>query len=179
MRKMQQTLRGFSFFEIILYLGLFSVMATALLQFSWNVLDLGIKDRVSRQVFSDARFVTERIGYFIRNASGIDTGASIFDDANGRLVLNVLGSSDTVTIDIQNGAVVLTETGRPAVVLNGADSKVGSLTFLNYGTRADRSEYADFTLVLESAGNDIAGSPYQATTTLRSGSFIRNSGTGL
>jgi hypothetical protein len=136
----------------------------------------GYQGRVSRHVFSDARFVTERIDYFIRNAGSINTGASVWNDANGKLVLNKLGSSDIVTIDIQNGAVVLTETGRPAVVLNGADSKVESLTFLNYGTRADRSEYVDFTLVLESAGNDTADSPYQATTTIRSGAFIRNSG---
>lgn len=179
MRKMRKTLRGFSFFEVILYLGLFSVMATALLQFSWNVLDLGTKDRTGRQVFSDARFVTQRIGYFIRNASGIDTGASIFDDADGKLVLRVLGSSDTVTIELQNGDVILTETGQPGVALNGDDTQAESLTFLDYGTEADGSEYVDLTLVLESAGNDTADSPYQAATTLRSGAFIRNSGTGL
>lgn len=172
----QKTLRGFSFFEVILYLGLFSVMATALLQFSWDVFDVGIKDRTGRRVFSDARFVTERINYFIRNAGGIDTVTSVWNDPNGKLVLNKLGSSDTVTIDIQNGDVVLTETGQPAVVLNGNDTIVESLTFLDYGTRADRSEYVDFTLSLESAKNDAARSPYQATTTIESGAFIRNSG---
>ena len=177
---MRKTLRGFSFVEVILYLGLFSVMATALFAFSWNVLDLGVKDRASRQVFSGARFITERINYFIRNASGIDADASVFNNADGKLVLKVLGSSDTVTITLQNGNVVLIETGQPATVLNGSDTKAGSLTFLNYGSPADGSEYIDFALTLESVKNDTeARSPYQATTTLQSGAFIRNDGTSL
>lgn len=179
MIKTRKTLRGFSFFEVILYLGLFSLMATALFQFSWNVFDLGIKDRASRRVFFDARFIAERVNYFIRNSASVDADASVFENAHSRLVLNALDSSDTVTMEIQNGNVVLTETGEPAVVLNSADTQVVNLTFLKYGAEADGSEYIDFTLTLESAGNDSARSPYQATTTLQSGAYIRNSETGL
>lgn len=179
MTKTRKTLRGFSFFEVILYLGLFSLMATALFQFSWNVFDLEAKDRTSRRVFSDARFIAERVNYFIRNSGGVDANASVFENANGKLVLNVLDSSDTITVEVQNGNVVLTETGEPAVVLNNADTRVENLTFLKYGEAGDGSEYVDFTLTLESVGNDTARSPYQATTTLQSGAYIRNSTAGL
>lgn len=177
---MKKKLRGFSFFEVILYLALFSAMAMALLQFSWNVLDLGTKDQTARRVFSDARFVTERVKALARSAESIDTNASFFDVSNGKLVVKKIGSSDTMTIDIQNGNVVLTETGNPGVVLNSSDSKVGSLSFSEYGSRGEASEYISFTLVLKSAKNDSeVSSLYKTSTTIEGGVFIRNSGVGL
>lgn len=177
---MKNTRPGFSFFETILYLALFSLLAVGLFHFSFDVLDLGTKDRTSRHVFSDARFVAERMKYFIRNASGIDEDASILDDANGKIVFEQVGSSDTVTISIEGGRVMLTETNQPRVPLYSAESKVKSLTFQKYGSEADGSEYVGFVLVLESAGNDTtAPSAYEATTTLRGGAYIRNSGIGL
>lgn len=174
--EMKKTLRGFSFFEVILYVGLFALMATALFQFSWNVFDIGTKERTGRRLFSDARFVTERINFFIRNASGIDATTSVWNDPNGKLVLNQLGSSDTVTIEVGNGEIILTESGQGPVTLHGSDTQVVGLTFLSYGSRDDGSEYVGFTLSLESVKNNSADSPYQATTIIQSGAFIRNSG---
>ncbi|MEI8097144.1 MAG: type II secretion system protein [Candidatus Moraniibacteriota bacterium] len=177
---MKKKLRGFSLFEVILYLGLFSMMATALLQFSWNVLDLGTKDRTARQVFSDARFITERLNSFVRSAESIDTGASTWNDPNGKLVLDALGSSDTRTITIQNGNIILAETGNPDVILNSLDSKVESLTFSKYGSRDETSEYVEFVFIMKSAKNDESpSSQYKTMTTINGGAFIRNSGVGL
>lgn len=173
---MTKTLRGFTFFEVIIYLGLFSLMATALFQFALNIFDLEVKDRTSRRVFSDARFISERINYFIRNAGGIDENASVFEDANGKLTLNVIGSGDTTTIEIQNGKVVLKESGEEDVNLNSADTQITNLMFTKYGAEADGSEYIDFTLTLESVGNNTTRSPYQSETEIQSGTYIRNSG---
>lgn len=172
---LQKTLRGFGFFETILYLALFSLMATALLNFSWDVLDLGTKERSSRSVFSDARFASERINYFIRHSAGIDTGNSVFGSNSGKLVLNTLGDSgDTVTIDIQSGNLVLSETGRTDVVLNSPLTQVEGLEFHRYGTVEDGSEYVDFTLTLQSVNYEESVSSQQARTSVQGGAFIRN-----
>lgn len=174
---MRKTLKAFSFFEVILYLGLFSLLATALLTFSWDVLDLSDKNETGQYVFSDARFVSERLGTLVRKASGIDTEASVLDDSNGKLVLNQIGSSDTVTVELVSGRVMLTESGSEAVALHSLSTQVASLTFQKYGTSEDGSEYVGYTLVFEAAKNDEnAPSRYQAATTLESGAFIRNSG---
>lgn len=169
-------LRGFTFFEVILYLGIFSLMATALLNFSWDMIDLGTKDRTYRGVVSDGRFVSERLENIMRSSAGIDADASVFDDANGRLVLLRLETSDTVTIDLQDGRVTLTETGRSPVALHSAETRAASLVFQKYGLADDGSEYAGFMLTLESAGYGTTRAPYDATTTIRSGAFIRNNG---
>jgi hypothetical protein len=118
--------------------------------------------------------------YLIRNASGIDTGASVWNDGDGKIVLEEVGSSDTMTISISNGRVMLTETGQSGVALHSAESKVRSLTFQKYGSQSDGSEYVGFELVLESASSDTAlPAEYGATTTLQGGASLRNSGIGL
>ena len=173
---MKKNLKGFTLFEVILYLAIFFLMAVALLNFSWDMLDLGTKDRTLRTTVSDARFISERLTSLIRTSSGVDDGASVLDDDNGRLVLKKLGSSDTVTIDIQNGLVTVTETGQPAVALHSADTEVPILRFQKYGSAADGSEYAGFSLALQSVGTGTARAPYEAMTTLRGGAFLRNNG---
>lgn len=171
------TLKGFTLFEVLIYLGIFCLMAGALLSFSWNVLDLGNKDRIGRHVFSDARFVTERLKSLIRQSSGADTDASVWNDANGRLVLQRIGSSDTVTIEIEDGIVTLTESGQPSVRLHSGDTRVTELRFMRYGAQAEASEYIDFTLGCESVQKNIhTRSVYDAVSTIRSGVAIRNSG---
>lgn len=175
---MKKVYKGFSLLETILYLGIFSVMATALLQLSWDILDLGAKDRVSRRVFSDARFMTERINFFIRNAEGIDTGSSSLGD--GKLVLTQPGTSDTVTLEVQNEQLVLTETGNASVVMTGSDARIQSLVFLESGSDTDGSHYVGYTIIVGSKryDQDVRAS-YKMTTTLQSGALIRNAQTGL
>lgn len=177
---MKKTVRGFSLIEVIIYLGLFSVIATALFQFSFNILGLGTKDQTSRQVLVDARILSERISFFIRNAEGIDEGSSSFDSVNGKLVLKKIGSSDTMSIDVQNGKIFLTETGNPSTALHSSFSKIESLSFSKYGFAVDHSEYISFVITLSSVRNgSLSPSQYQETLTVKEGAFIRNSGVGL
>ncbi len=177
---MKKTLPGFSFFEVIIYLGLFSVMATALLSFSLNVFDFGAKDKTSRQVLSDARFLTERITFLIRNAESIDDNASAFDTDSGKLVLRMMGSSNMQNIDIANGVLTVQETGYEPVNLHSQYSKVQSLVFSKYGSSGEHAEYISFTATLASAGNTESTVPsYQRTIVVKGGTFIRNSQKGL
>ncbi len=171
---MRRTLRGSSLFEVILYVGLFAVMATAFLQFSLNVLDLGIKDKVARHIASDARFTTERIDALLRAATGIDTGASVFDDDQGEVVLHTVGSSDTVTLRLRDGSIILEETGEPDVALTSPEAEVVSLRFLDYGDRSDGSEYVGYVLTLRAAGGQAVRSQYQASMTIEGGATLRN-----
>lgn len=174
---MRTSLKGFSYFEVILYLGLFSLLATTVLTFSWNVLDLADKQHTDESLFSDARFLSEKLNTLIRSSSGIDTDASLLNDEQGKLVLSQLNSSDTVTIEIINNQVVLTPSGSETVTLHTSASKIKSLLFQKYGTLEDKSEYIGYTLVLDTVQTDT-NSPfrYQTSTTLESGAYIRNSG---
>jgi type II secretory pathway pseudopilin PulG len=173
---MKMILRGFTLFETILYLAIFSILSMALLAFSWNMSDLETKEQVSRQVFSDTRFVTERLTYLIRSASSVDTGASVFDDADGQLVLEYPGTSDTTTIDIRSGRVTLIETGSDPVTLHASSDVVSELRFEHDGSSSDGSEYVGFIITLQSEqlASGQSRAPYEASTTMHSGAFLRN-----
>jgi hypothetical protein len=167
-------MKGFTLFETLLYLGIFAILSFGLLAFTWNISDLGIKENVSRQASSDARFVVMRLETLIRESASVDEGSSVFDDANGRLVLGQPGSSDTVTISLSGGRVTLMGTGMDPVVLHASATAVSELRFEHAGSAADGSEYVGFTLVMRSAQYGETRAPYNAATTLRSGAFLRN-----
>lgn len=167
-------LNGFTLFETLLYLGIFSIMALGLLLFNWNISDLGVKENASRQAASDARFVAERLNGIIRASSAIDTDASVFDDADGRLVLAQPDSSDTVTISVAAGCVTVMGTASDPVALHSAATAVSELRFERRGTAADGSEYVGFTVTLRSVQSGRTRAPYNAYSTIGSGAFLRN-----
>ncbi len=167
-------LRGFTLFEVLLYLGIFSIMSLGLLMFNWNISDLGVKENVSRQTASDARFVAMRLETLIREAASVDEGASVFDDADGRLVLGQPGSSDTVTISVAGGRVTLMGTNIDPVAFHSSAAAVSELRFEHHGAASDGSEYVGFVLTLGSVQSGHTRASYDAATTVRSGAFLRN-----
>jgi hypothetical protein len=174
---MRTSLKGFSFFEVILYLALFSLFATALLTFSWDVLHLVDKQRTEESVFSDTRFVSEKLNALIRQSTGIDTEASVLENDEGKLVLAQPDSSDTITIEQINGQAFFTESGEEAVGLNSPATAIESLSFQKYGSSEDGSEYIFYILTVTGVADaETTPSRYQASATLQGGAFIRNSG---
>lgn len=126
-------LKGFSFFEVILYLGLFSLLSTALLTFSWDTLSLADKQESEEIVFSDARFISEKLNNLIRNSAGVDTPSSVFDQEQGKLVLLQVNSSETITLELLDGQIWITRSPSSSTTLHSRASKVDSLTFKKYG----------------------------------------------
>ena len=174
---MRHSLKGFSYFEVILYLALFSLLATTLLTFSWDVLNLTDSEDTRGIVLSDARFVSEKLNELLRNAAGIEDTSSIFDENTGKIVLLQPNSSDTITIELSSGQVLFTESGSSATPLNSSDSQVSTLRFEKYGSSENHSEYIGYTLTVDTPQIDTqTPARYQASTTLQSGAFIRNSG---
>ena len=171
-----KTLAGFTLFETILYIALFSLMAVAVLQFAWNTLDLGTKGQSFRQVHSEARFVSMRLNNLIRESEGVNTVDSLLDDPAGKLVLEKLGSSDTVTIELQNSRITLTETGGESIPLQSLGTVTTELRFTMEGNSTDQSEYVGYNFLLQSEGNESKRNVYQAIARIFSGASIRNSG---
>lgn len=171
---MVRTVSGFTLFEVLLYLGIFSIMSFGLLLFNWNISDLGVKEHVSRQAASDARFVASRLETLIRESASVDEGSSVFDDADGRLVLGQPGSSDTVTISVVGGRVTLMGTNIDPVALHSSATEVSELRFEHHGSSADGSEYVGFVLSIRSIQSGHTRAPYNASSTVRSGAFLRN-----
>lgn len=67
---------GFTFVEAIIYVSIISIMLTALIPFTWNIVEGGTKSATQEEVSSQARTISERIKYEIRNAVAITSVSS-------------------------------------------------------------------------------------------------------
>lgn len=170
---------GFTFIELILYITIVTIMLSAIIPFAWNVIEGGTKSSVEQEVFSQARYVSERLKYEIRSAAGINAGASNFDVnlANNSLQkLQLAESSPVNTLDISvttAGLVQLDPGNDVPYTINSSDTKVTNLIFTNYTSADNKTKHVGFTLTITSS---YSGSrqEFKETITLRGSAEVRN-----
>lgn len=159
--------KGFTYIELILYIALITVFLGALVFYAWGVIGSGSKSTTEQEVFSQARFVSERIKYEIRNATGINSvsGTSI------SLTTSIAGTNPTI-IDLVGGNVRIKQGVGLATNINSSDVIISSLTFTNYSSTDNKSKHVGVSFVL----NSNYGSTRQEfveTTTVRTSAEIR------
>ncbi len=137
--------KGFTFIELILYITISTMVMTALIVFAWNIIGSGAKSSIQQEVFSQARYVSERIKYEIRNASGI----TIVNPTSISLI-NFPPDTSTV-ISLVGGKVQISKNGGTAVNLNATDTNISSLTFTNYTSVGNISEHIGYEFIIEDA----------------------------
>ena len=157
--------RGFTFIELILYVSIVTIMLTSIIPFAWNIIGSGAKSGTQQEVFSQARFVSERIKYEIRNADGINsvsaTSISLDTSTDPTTVIDLLGGK----IRIKYGAATVLE-------LNSDDTKITSLTFTDYSL--GNTKHIGFALTVESNSPAGARQEFKETVTLRSSAEVRS-----
>ncbi len=135
--------KGFTLIELILYITIITIVMGALIPFAWSVIEGGVKSSVEQEVSSQARFVSERIKYEIRNANNINNVlASSIDlntDINATTVINLSG--DKITIKYGAG-------GTP-INLNSNDTSVTSLVFTDYQSADTKTKHIQFTFTID------------------------------
>ena len=139
---------GFTLIELILYMSIVSIIIGALVPFAWNIIEGSSKSSVQQEVSSQARFVSEKIKYEIRNASSINSPAAGASAAT----LN-LNSSPTTIIDLSSGKVRISKDGGSSYVnLNSNDTLVSGLTFTSYTSSDNKTKHIQFTFTIDDTG---------------------------
>lgn len=146
--------RGFTLIELILYVAIIALVIGALVPFAWNVIGTQAKSNTQQEVSSQARYLSERLKYEIRNAKGINTGTSQFDVnlvSNSSQQLSLVKDSphDPTVINVVNGKVMIKQGSSAAVALHSADTRITNLVFSNYSSAGNLSENIQFTLTIE------------------------------
>lgn len=122
--------KGFTLIELILYVALLSIFLTGAVLFSWDLIYGRVKSQTHQEVIHNARLVSKRIQFELKNASSITL-------ASGSTL--TLATSDTATnpttIDLSGGRVRIgygaagsCPTSSPCF-LTSDDVSVSSLTF--------------------------------------------------
>ena len=57
-----KNLPGFTYIEMIIYLGIVTLMMTALIPFAWNAIEGGAKSATQREVYSQGNYISEQAG---------------------------------------------------------------------------------------------------------------------
>lgn len=160
--------KGFTFIEMILYVAIVSIVVSALIPFAWSVIGTGAKSSVQQEVFSTARYVSERIKYEIRDASGINSvGTTAISLSNSNAAKN------PTIIDLVAGNIRVKYGSSGAVNLNSTDTTISNLVFNNYTSGDNKTENIQYSFTVDSNYATIR-SEYAETTSIRGAAEVRS-----
>ena len=163
-----KTKAGFTFIELILYISIVTIMLSALVPFAWNIIGAASKSNTEQEVFSQARFISERIKYEIRNSTGINsvTAPSV------SLATSVPATNPTV-IDFASGNIRIKQGAGAVVVLNSPDVVISGLAFTNNTSLDNKTKNISYVFTL-SANYGSTRQEFVETTTIRSSAEVRS-----
>lgn len=118
---------GFTFIEAILYVSIVSIMLTALIPFAWDMVEGGTRSAIQQEVSSNARYISERIKYEIRNATGINyTNCGITNKTFSLVNSNSALNPTIITFTSPN--ITIQQGGGSPLNLNSADVVISSFS---------------------------------------------------
>lgn len=159
---------GFTFIEILVVFGILSVLVMPFASFMWNIVDINFKRSMMTQVTTESRVLSEQIAWLIRNAED----ASVV--SGDRLVLEQLGSSDTIEVFLMDGALYL-DRGSGEEALTGSDIRVTSAVFQVFFSDNELATSVGYDITLESDRLTAESTPFFRTaTSIRGTALIRS-----
>ena len=160
--------KGFTLIELILYVALVTIILSALVPFAWNMVQTGVKSAVQQEVNANSRYISERIKYEIRNATGINSVAA----TTISLSTSNAGTNPTI-IDLTGGNIRIKQGGGATVNLNSTNTVINSLTFTNYTSSDNKTKHIQFTMTV-AASFAAARQEYQDSIVVEGSSEVRN-----
>jgi len=163
---------GFTFIELILYVAIVTIVLSALVPFAWSAVETGVKSAVQQEVNANARYISERIKYEIRNANSINSVTSTSCTINS-IDLNTPTNATTV-IDVSGGKIRIKygAAGIP-VNLNSDNTNVNCLTFTNYTSGDNKTKHIKFVITI-AASFAAVRQEYQDSVAVESSSEVRS-----
>lgn len=163
--------KGFSLVEILIYVGIFSIISIAVITSSVVVISSFSKTRDIRNILETGNVVFERMTREIRQSSGVDISNSVLGSSPGSLQLNSTdesGNPRTVKFIIENGALNLYQNGSLVDNLLGSDVSISNLVFRRIVTTAGEAVKIEMTVVNT---NTLNATPrnFNSTIILRGG----------
>lgn len=122
-------LRGFSIIELVIYIGLMSVLLLVISRIFISSLDIQTESKAASRVEQDGRFILAHLAYSVANAESITTPSAIGDESSS-LVLDEDGT--LLTYSLNNNILELTENGETDR-LNSPATAISGLSFQKIG----------------------------------------------
>lgn len=172
---------GFTFIEVILYVGIVSITTTALISYALNISGIRAKSGSQEEVSASARYLSERIKFVIRNANDINTaqsnfGVNLAQTPGTKLTLrtNITNPpNDPTVVDVVAGQARIKQGLNPNYFLNSNVTNLTNLTFTNYTSSDNKTKHIGFTLTLQ-ARTTSTRQEFTNSVTLESSAEVRS-----
>lgn len=162
--------QGFTLLQMILYIGLLSVIVFAAAQVLITLLESREKARVIAEVESEGAYVMELMAQTIRNAEAV--AVPVAGGSASSLTLDVVAVADDPTVfAVSSGALTITEGVASAVDLTSSQVTVDTFTVETL-TTTDSYGSVRITLTL-SYNSSIGRHEYDYTETFTTAASIR------
>lgn len=140
--------KGFSLIEMLIYISLLAIVGVLIINSMLYLAPSYNSLKVTRDINNAAVATIERITREVRSARNVDTINSIFEESEGKIVLNT--ATSTVSMYLSNGRVYLQEGVQSPSPLTRGNIIVTGLVFEHFvGTQ---SEVVQLSITIE--GNE-------------------------
>jgi hypothetical protein len=138
-RKFSHSESGFTYIEMLLYVAILGLMLTTMVNFGLVMIGGSAKSSTTEEVSGNARFISEKILYEIRNASGVNSvstssiSLATFDAPSNPTIIDISGTN--IRIKEGSGAVIQ---------LNSTNTSITNFTFTNYTSADNKTKHIGF-----------------------------------
>jgi len=129
---MKFTPKGFTLIELVLYVGIFSILVTVLSAIFASIVTVQLDAKAVSSVDQDGRYIMGKLFYDMRASSIASPSASGQQTSTLQLQRNSINY--TYSLDSNSNLQIKNLSTNEVNVLNGYDTKVTGLSFLRLGT---------------------------------------------
>lgn len=121
--------RGFTLVELLVYMGIFTILMIALTQIFMTIIETQLKTQAVSSAAQDGQYLYSRFIYDVHHADDILTPSSL-GEVTDTLRLNMNGVTYTYSL---NGTSLLVNDGTGNYMLNSYDTDISNLQFHRLG----------------------------------------------
>jgi prepilin-type N-terminal cleavage/methylation domain-containing protein len=125
--KLKNYQKGFTLIELIIFMGIFSILIMVLFQLLTSIIDVQTESQTTAYVSQDGRYILNKFTYDLRNATSI-VSPNIGNQAQTLVISDGVA---TYTYNLSNGDLIFTNSALNFTdQLNSANTTVSNLNFL-------------------------------------------------
>lgn len=129
MKKYKNKQKGFSLVEMLVYMGLFSILLIPLMQLFTSTIAVRLESEATSAVSQDGRYILSKLSYDIHNASTIlSPGLGVTTSA-----LHISGSGFDYTYGLDGEGNLVLNNGVTSDSLNSEGTTIPQITFTTLG----------------------------------------------
>lgn len=127
--------KGATLVELLLYMGIFSILTAALFQLFSTILSTQLESQSTSSVLTDGQFIINRFNYDVKRAESV-TSPSV-GTQSGALTLLIDGVGNTYSLDNENLEIA---SGAAEAQINSLNTTISNLNFERLSDTNGRGE---------------------------------------